>query len=103
MMKVYIKISLVVLLVIPLMQATVWRDRDIYSSEANLQVGDVVVVTINDLSKFSFAAKLNDSSASDIMSNPDVTVTGFLPKINASKNFKNNESSASHGSSKIVL
>ena len=49
MMKVYIKISLVVLLVIPLMQATVWRDRDIYSSEANLQVGDVVVVTINDL------------------------------------------------------
>jgi flagellar basal body L-ring protein FlgH len=103
MMKSYIKISLAALLVLQLIGATVWRDRDIYSSETNLQVGDVVVVTINDLSKFSFDAKLNDSSASDIMSNPDVTVTGFLPKISASKNLKNNESSAYHGSSKIVL
>lgn len=91
------------IVIVPLIQASVWRDRDIYSSEANLQVGDIVVVTINDLSKFSFDAKLNDSSASDILSNPDVTVTGFLPKISASKNFKNNESSAYHGSSKIVL
>ena len=103
MKRVYLKICFTVFLTIPLIHASVWRDRDIYSSEANLQVGDVVVVTINDLSKFSFDAKLNDSSASDILSNPDVTVTGFLPKISASKNFKNNESSAYHGSSKIVL
>ncbi|HPS59532.1 MAG TPA: flagellar basal body L-ring protein FlgH [Spirochaetota bacterium] len=103
MKSVYLKICFIILLTIPLIYASVWRDRDIYSSEANLQVGDIVVVTINDLSKFSFDAKLNNSSASDILSNPDVTVTGFLPKISASKNFKNNESSAYRGSSKIVL
>ena len=103
MTRVCMKICFVLVMIIPLIHASVWRDRDIYSSEANLQVGDIVVVTINDLSKFSFDAKLNDSSASDTLSNPDITVTGFLPKISASKNFKNNESSAYHGSSKIVL
>lgn len=103
MKRVNLKICIIIIFTIPLIHASVWRDRDIYSSEANLQVGDVVVVTINDLSKFSFDARINDSSASDILSNPDVTVTGFLPKISASKNFKNSETSTFNGSSKIVL
>lgn len=103
MKRMFLRTGLILILIIPLVHASVWKDRDIYSSEANLQVGDIVVVTVRDFSKFSFDVKLNDSSASDILSNPDVTVTGFLPKISANKSFKNNESSVFSRTSKIVV
>lgn len=99
----YYKTALILLLVLPLIHASIWRDRDIYSSDANLQVGDIVIVTIRDFSKFQFDVKLNNTSASDITSNPDVTVTAFLPKISANKNFKNNELTTFSGNSKIQV
>lgn len=103
MKKKFLKILVIIILTIPLLQATIWRDREIYSSDTNLQVGDIIIVTIRDFSRFKFDVKLNNSSVSDIMSNPDVTVTGFLPKISANKSFKNNEATSFDGSSKIAV
>ena len=81
--------------------ATIWQDRDIYSTDRNLQVGDIIVVNVSDLSKLKFEVELKNNSSSDIMSNPDVTITGFLPKIQGSKNIKNNESTNYIGNSKL--
>jgi flagellar basal body L-ring protein FlgH len=81
--------------------ATIWQDRDIYSTDRNLQVGDIIVVNVSDLSKLKFEVELKNNSSSDIMSNPDVTITGFLPKIQGSKNIKNNESTNYIGNSKM--
>jgi len=81
--------------------ATIWQDRDIYSTDRNLQVGDIILVNVRDLSKLKFEVALKNNSSSDILSNPDVTITGFLPKIAANKNVKNNESTNYHGNSKL--
>ena len=80
---------------------TIWQDRDIYSTDRNLQVGDIIIVNVRDLSKLKFEMALNNNSSSDILSNPDVTITGFLPKISANKNIKNNESTNYSGNSKL--
>jgi len=80
---------------------TLWIDRNIYSSANNIKTGDVIVLKVIDLSRYKFDVKLRDNTVSDIESNPDVTVTGFLPKISQSKNFKNNTSTGFEGSSKI--
>jgi flagellar basal body L-ring protein FlgH len=81
--------------------ATIWQDRDIYSTDRNLQVGDIILVNVRDLSKFKFEITLKNNSSTDIISNPDVTITGFLPKISANKNIKNNESTNYNGNSKL--
>ncbi|MCL2154954.1 MAG: flagellar basal body L-ring protein FlgH [Leptospirales bacterium] len=81
--------------------ATVWQDRDIYSTDKNLQVGDIIVVNVRDLSKLKFEIALKNNSSSDILSNPDMTITGFLPKIASNKNIKNNESTNYNGNSKL--
>ena len=81
--------------------ATIWQDRDIYSTDRNLQVGDIILVNVRDLSKLKFQISLNNNSSSDILSNPDVTITGFLPKISSNKNIKNNESTNYNGNSKL--
>jgi flagellar basal body L-ring protein FlgH len=81
--------------------ATIWQDRDVYSTDRNLQVGDIIIVKVRDLSKFKFEVALKNNSSSDILSNPDVTITGFLPKISSNKNIKNNESTNYLGNSKL--
>jgi len=96
-----IKTAFLLLMLIPLVSATVWKDREIYSSNTNLQVGDIIIVSIRDLSRFKFDVKLKNSTSTDIMSNPDITITGFLPRVSANKNFKNNEATGFDGSTKI--
>ena len=80
---------------------TIWQERDIYSTDRNLQVGDIIVVNVRDLSKLKFEIALKNNSSSDILSNPDVTITGFLPKISSNKNIKNNESTNYTGNSRL--
>jgi flagellar basal body L-ring protein FlgH len=46
---------------------------------------------------------LVNNSSSNVESNPDVTITGFLPKVSANKNTKSNESTNFTGSSRIEL
>lgn len=83
--------------------ATIWQDKDVYSSDTNLQVGDIIIVNVNDFSKLKFDVALNNNTSTDIISNPDMTITGFLPKISANKNIKNNESTNFNGNSKIDI
>jgi len=101
MKKTVLIIQIVILSVISLYSASIWQEKDIYATNKNLQVGDIIVVNVKDFSKLKFDIALINSSSSDIISNPDMTITGFLPKINANKNIKNNESTNFTGNSKI--
>ncbi len=83
--------------------ATIWKDKEIYSTDKNLQVGDVIIVYVRDLSKMKFDIALRNNTSSDIASNPDMTITGFLPKIASNKNVKNNESTNFNGNSRIEI
>ncbi len=83
--------------------ATIWQDRDIYSTDKNLNVGDIIIINVRDFSKMKFDVALKNNTSTDITSNPDVTITGFLPKISSNKNIKNNESTAFTGNSKIEI
>jgi flagellar basal body L-ring protein FlgH len=96
------KIIILFILLSSLLQAgTIWKEKDIYSTDKNLQIGDIIIVNVKDFSKLKFDIALNNNTSSNITSNPDVTITGFLPKISSSKNIKNNESTNFNGNSKI--
>jgi len=88
---------------VSLKSATIWVDRDIYVADRNLKIGDVIVVSVKDFSRLKFDIALVNNSSSSVESNPDVTITGFLPKVSSNKNTKNNESTNFTGSSKIEL
>jgi flagellar basal body L-ring protein FlgH len=64
---------------------TLWKDRNIYASGTNLNVGDIIVVNINDISQLKFNITFNNDNSYNIISNPDTTITGFLPKISSNK------------------
>jgi len=83
--------------------ATIWKDKDVYSTDKNLQVGDIIIVNVKDLSKLKFDIALTNNTSSDVKTNPDMTITGFLPKISSNKNIKNNESTNFSGNSKIDI
>ncbi len=83
--------------------ATIWQDRDIYSTDKNLKIGDVIIINVKDFTKMKFDVALKNNTSSDISSNPDVTITGFLPKISSNKNIKNNEATTFNGNSKIEI
>ena len=70
---------------------TIWLDKDVYSTNKNLQVGDIIIIRVKDFSKLKFDIALNNNTSNDIISNPDMTITGFLPKISSNKNAKNNK------------
>ncbi|HOP28367.1 MAG TPA: flagellar basal body L-ring protein FlgH [Spirochaetota bacterium] len=88
---------------VSLNSATIWVDRDIYVADRNLKIGDIIVVNVKDFSRLKFDIALVNNSSSNVESNPDVTITGFLPKVSSNKNTKNNESTNFTGSSKIEL
>jgi len=98
------KIQLIIIMIslsLSLPAATIWQDKDIYSTDKNLQVGDIIIINIKDFSKLKFDIALSNNTSTDITSNPDMTITGFLPKISSNKNIKNNESTNFTGNSKI--
>ncbi|MBN1500948.1 MAG: flagellar basal body L-ring protein FlgH [Spirochaetes bacterium] len=69
---------------------SLWRDRNVYSSEV-LVNGDTVIVAIEDISQLRFSINLESKTNSAISSEPDVNITGFLPKVSASKTFDNKD------------
>ncbi|MBN2040668.1 MAG: flagellar basal body L-ring protein FlgH [Spirochaetes bacterium] len=64
---------------------TIWRDRNIYSSGGDLNVGDIVVVNVDDISQLKFNITFNNDNSYNIISNPDKNITNFLPKISSDK------------------
>jgi flagellar basal body L-ring protein FlgH len=87
-MKLFIAFALLILTVsVPLNidSKTLWKDRNIYASGTNLNVGDIVVVNVNDISTLKFNITFNNDNSFNVISNPDTTITGFLPKISSNK------------------
>jgi flagellar basal body L-ring protein FlgH len=80
---------------------TIWRDRNPYASEGNVKVGSVVVIGINDISDMRFTVSMNNKNNSIVSSNPDVTITGFLPRVAATKKINNDDSTQFAGKGKI--
>ncbi len=103
MKKIFLFLSIYFMAGISLNSATIWVDRDIYVADRNLKVGDIIVVNVKDFSKLKFDLTLQNNSSSNVESNPDMTITGFLPKVSSSKNIKNNESTNFAGNSRIDL
>jgi len=82
---------------------TIWRERNIYLSSGRLSVGDILVVNVDDISKLKFSiAQINDNSL-NISSNPDVNITGFLPRVSSDKRISRNDKTNITGSSNFRI
>ncbi len=103
MKKFFIFFVIIITAGISLHSATIWQERDIYIADRNFKIGDIIVVHVKDFSKLKFDLTLKNNSSSDVMSNPDVTITGFLPKASSNRNIKNNEATSFTGNSNIDL
>lgn len=103
MKKIFIFIIMIVTAGLSLSSATIWQERDIYVADRNLRAGDIIVVNVKDLSKLKFDISLVNNSSANVESNPDVTITGFLPRVSSNRNFKNNDSTNFTGNSKIDM
>ncbi|HOD13688.1 MAG: flagellar basal body L-ring protein FlgH [Spirochaetes bacterium] len=82
---------------------TIWRDRNPYSSRDDLDVGSVVVVSINDVSDMRFTLSMSNKSTSQISVNPDMTITGFLPKIASDRKINHDDSTQFSGKGKFAF
>ncbi len=76
---------------------SIWVDRNHFSSGGALNIGDIIVVNVDDMSSLQFTLSLKNTSDSSTTSSPDVTITGFLPKIQGSRNIKNNDATTFNG------
>ncbi|MBP7738154.1 MAG: flagellar basal body L-ring protein FlgH [Spirochaetes bacterium] len=70
---------------------SIWQDKNPYTSEGDLKAGTVVVVNVYDVSDMKFSLSMSDKSNSIVSSNPDMTITGFLPKVAAQKKVTNDD------------
>lgn len=64
---------------------TIWRDRNPYTADLDLRAGTVIVINVNDISEMRFNLTMSDKSNSAVSSNPDMAITGFLPKVAADR------------------
>jgi flagellar basal body L-ring protein FlgH len=71
---------------------SIWVDQNPYASNGGIAQGDVLIVTIRDISNLRYSMETETSHDTDIISEPDTTITGFLPKAKARTkvNRKNN-------------
>ena len=78
-------LALCAAIIVPVSAATTWREKSLYTAGSELKAGDVIVVSVGDVTRMTFSMNINSKSASNISSNPDVNITGFLPKVSADK------------------
>ena len=104
-MKIKIVFILIILININLnlVAKSLWKDKNLYTSGGNIKIGDVIVVNVNDISRLRFSVDLNAASSSDISTNPDMTITGFLPKISSNKNINNSNSTEFSGRGQLNI
>jgi flagellar L-ring protein FlgH len=82
---------------------SIWRDRNPYSSQDDLAVGSVVVVNINDVTDMRFTLSMSNKSTSAVSVNPDMTITGFLPKIASDRKINHDDSTQFAGKGKFTF
>ena len=93
----------IVLISIPLYAETIWKDKNIYTAGDSIKVGDVVTVAITDVSQMRFTLTLANNDGFTVTSNPDGTLTPFLPQVNANKRVTKNNSTNLQQRGNIVL
>ncbi len=81
--------------------ATIWQEKNIYSSGVNLQVGNIIVVNVEDISNMRFTMTLGNKENSAIDSNPDATITGFLPKVNSTRKITSDDTTQFNGRGRL--
>jgi flagellar basal body L-ring protein FlgH len=96
-------IILFVSLNLSLVGKSLWKDKNLYTSGGDINIGDVIVVNVNDISRLRFSIDLNAASSSDINTNPDMTITGFLPRISSNKNINNSNSTEFSGRGQLNI
>ena len=82
---------------------TLWRDRNLYSTSGQLGAGDVIVIEIRDISSMRFSLDLSSKNNSSVSSNPDMVITGFLPKIAADRTIKSGNVTDFKGAGKMFF
>lgn len=80
---------------------TIWKDGNPYGSSSDIPVGAVIVVSVSDISDMRFTFSTGNKIASNISSNPDMTITGFLPKVSANRKITNDDSTQFAGKQKL--
>lgn len=102
-LKRYIFAIVIVLIAQAMHGKSIWIDKNIYSSSENLKIGDIVIVNVNDISQMRFNLDLSNASSSSINTNPDVTITGFLPRISANNNSNNSSTTQFSGAGQLNI
>jgi len=92
MKKIITAIAVFVWIATGLFSKSIWVDRNVYSTGDSLKPGDIIIVNVNDISNMRFDLTLGNTGSSTLASNPDVTITGFLPKVSSNRNFNNTDS-----------
>ncbi len=92
------KITILSLVIILVLSAgteskTLWKDRNVYSTSQSLNVGDIIVIKVDDISRLQFTLDMNERKTSSVSSVPDMTITGFLPAINSTRTITGRDSS----------
>lgn len=85
MKKAFLAYALLIALGCILNAKTIWRDRNPYAADLDLKAGTVIIINVNDLSEMRFNLTMSDKSNSAVSSNPDMAITGFLPKVAADR------------------
>jgi len=86
---------------LPVFAATIWQDKNNYIASERFAVGDIIVINVRDISVIQFELTSQNTDNLSLESNPDVTITGFLPKANGSRKIKGAETGKFGAKSKI--
>ena len=84
-MKHFGLLIIICLMVSGLFARSIWQDRNLYNPNANLRIGDIIVVSVEDTSNLNFSVSFDNDNSFTISSNPDKSLTGFLPKISSDR------------------
>lgn len=84
-------IYLFLLFSLRLSAASIWQERNIYSAAESLREGDTVTVEINDMSRLRYDLTVDNKNTSAVNTDPDQTITAFLPSVSASKDISNSD------------
>ncbi len=82
---------------------SIWQDRNIYASGENLEVGDVLQVQVEDISRMRFNLQLTQDDSFSVSSNPDGNLTPFLPPVQSSRNSQTRNSTAVTGRGNMTI
>lgn len=82
---------------------SLWQDRNIYSAGESIREGDILLVHINDVSQLKFNLTVNSDSSFSFTSNPDGTVTKFLPHASGNKQSVNKGKTSVNGAAKMYF